>query len=272
MSFYSASREELKEGRIPVKTLGDSGEVFYEIALEMVRTIEENNRKGEKTVFIVPVGPVGQYPVFVRLVKERQLSLKSCTFINMDEYLTGEKKWIDMSSPLSFRGFMEREVYSQIPENLNVLPENRIFPDPEDPERIGRVIADLGKVDVTFGGIGINGHIAFNEAEEVSAEEFASRTTRVIKMSPETKTANAIGDLGGAIDAMPEYAITVGMKEILSARKIRLGVFRPWHRAVLRQAIFSDPSGHFPVTLLQNHPDAMIIANNVASEPAFKEA
>ncbi len=271
MSYYSAEGQELHKGRIPVKLLGDSGEVFYELALEMVRIIEENNAKGERTVFIVPVGPVGQYPIFVRLVKERGLSLRDCTFINMDEYLTDDRKWVSKDHILSFRGFMERSVYSQLPESLNVLPENRVFPDPEDPGKIGRVIAELGKVDAAFGGIGINGHLAFNEAEEVSAEEFATRETRVIEMSRETRTANAIGDLGGAIDAMPLYAVTIGMKEILSARKIRLGVFRPWHRAVLRQALFSEPSGHFPVTLLQGHPDAMIISNNVASAAAFKE-
>ncbi len=269
MSYYSTDREGLLAGKIPVKLLGDSGEVFYELALEMVEAIEENNRKGEKTVFIVPVGPVGQYPIFVRLVNERQLSLKDCVFINMDEYLTAERKWIDPSDKLSFRGFMERNIYSRIPETLNVPESARIFPDPEDTGKIGRVIEELGKVDIAFGGIGINGHLAFNEAEEVSAEEFATRETRVIKMSRETRTANAIGDLNGAIDAMPEYAVTIGMKEILSARKVRLGVFRPWHRSVIRQAIFSEPSGHFPVTLLQNHPDAMIISNNVASEPAF---
>ena len=271
MSYYSYSREELRKGRIPVKLLGDSGEVFYELALEMVETIEENNRKEERTVFIVPVGPVGQYPIFVRLVNERRLSLRNCVFINMDEYLTSDKKWIDPSHQLSFRGFMERSVYSQIPADLNVPEEARIFPAPEDPGKVGRVIKEMGKVDVAFGGIGINGHLAFNEAEEVSAEEFSTRETRVIRMSRETRTANAIGDLNGAIDAMPEYAVTIGMKEILSARKVRLGVFRPWHRSVLRQALFSEPSGHFPVTLLQNHPDAMIISNNVASEPAIKE-
>ena len=271
MSYYSAEGQELHKGRIPVKLLGDSGEVFYELALEMVNTIEKNNAEGERTVFIVPVGPVGQYPIFVRLVNEKRLSLRSCTFINMDEYLTDDRKWIAKDHILSFRGFMERSVYSQINESLNVLPENRIFPDPEDPGRIGRVIAELGKVDAAFGGIGINGHLAFNEAEEVSATEAATWETRVIEMSRETRTANAIGDLGGAIDAMPRYAVTIGMKEILSARKVRLGVFRPWHRAVLRQAIFSEPSGHFPVTLLQSHPDAMIISNNVASGVAFKE-
>ena len=66
--YYSYSAEELKEGRIPVKCLGDSGEVFSEIAHIMVDTIEEHNRRGEKTVFICPVGPVGQYPIFSPLL------------------------------------------------------------------------------------------------------------------------------------------------------------------------------------------------------------
>lgn len=267
--YFRFPKERLNEGRIPVKCLGDSGEVFMEMALEMVNAIEENNMKGEKTVFIVPVGPFGQYPIFVRLVKERHVSLSDVWFINMDEYLTDDKKWISTGSKLSFHAFMERNVYGVLPPELNIPESQRIFPDPDDPGKILRTIEELGKVDICFGGIGINGHLAFNEAEEVSAEEFATRETRVLSISRETRVANAIGDLNGAIDAMPHYAVTIGMKEILMARKVRLGVFRPWHRAVLRQAIFEDPSGHFPVSLLQNHPDAMILANSVASEVAF---
>lgn len=269
--YFSYPREKLLKGKIPVKLLGSSGEVFNEMAWDMVRTIEENNRKKERTVFILPVGPVGQYPVFVRLVKERELSLKACVFINMDEYLTDEGRWLDISHRLSFRGFMERNVYSRLPEGLNVPLENRLFPDPDYPGRILEAIEALGKVDTAFGGIGINGHLAFNEAEEVSAGEFASRETRVVTMSRETRTANAIGDLNGAIDAMPRKAVTVGMKEILMADKVRIGVFRPWHRSVIRQALFSEPSGHFPATLLQRHPDALVYVNDVAAEPAWED-
>ena len=267
--YYSYTADQLNEGKIPVKCLGDSGEVFSEIAHIMIDEIEKNNREGKKTVFICPVGPVGQYPIFVRLVKERNVSLKNCWFFNMDEYLDDDKSYIAKESPLSFRGFMERTVYSQIPEELNVPESQRFFPDPEDPDSVGRKIEELGGVDICFGGIGINGHLAFNEAEEVSAEEFAKRDTRVLAISRETRCANAIGDLNGAIDAMPIYAITIGIKEILASRKVVLGVFRPWHRSVLRQAIFDEPSGHFPVTLLQNHKDALILANNVASAKAF---
>ncbi len=266
--YFMTEPAELAAGRIPVKLLGDSGEVFYELALEMIGEIERNNALGRRTVFIVPVGPVGQYPIFVRLVKERNLSLKDCWFINMDEYLVDEAHCVSEDDRLSFHGFMARQVYDRIPSALVMPPEQRVFPDPARPDAVQTLIEELGGVDITFGGIGINGHLAFNEAEAVSAEEFATRETRVLKISRETRVANAIGDLNGAIDAMPEYAVTIGMHQILGARKLRLGVFRDWHRAVIRQAVFDDPSGRFPVTLAQKHPDAMIYVNaNAAKRP-----
>ena len=270
MNYYKISAEELgKNAKIPLLKLGDSGEVFYELALEMVEEIKKNNAAGKKTVFICPVGPVGQYPIFVRLVNRDKISLKNCWFINMDEYLNEDETWIDSESPLSFRGFMQRNVYGKIDAELLMPEEQRVFPDPKSITYIPQLIERLGGVDIAFGGIGINGHLAFNEPQEdLSPEEFAALQTRVLCISRETRTTNSIGDLNGAIDAMPKKCITIGISEILSARKIRLGVFRDWHRAVVRQAAYGTVSAHFPVTLCQNHPDAKIIVNaNAAQQP-----
>ena len=271
MDYYRLSAQQLGENaKVPLMKLGDSGEVFYEIALEMVREIEKNNAQGRRTVFICPVGPVGQYPIFVRLVGERRLSLKNCWFINMDEYLTDEDEYIDENSKLSFRGFMNRNVYGKIDEELLMPKEQRIFPDPKNPAYIGEIIEKLGGVDIAFGGIGINGHLAFNEPqEELTAQEFAQLPTRALNISRETRVANAIGDLCGAIDAMPRRCVTIGMKEILGARKLRLGVFRDWHRSVVRQAAYGEVSAHFPVTIAQNHPDAKIFVNENAAQQPF---
>lgn len=268
--YYQISAQELgKNAKVPILKLGDSGEVFYELALEMVDTICKNNEQGRATVFICPVGPVGQYPVFVRLVNERRVSLKNCWFLNMDEYLTDEGEWVGKTHPLSFRGFMDRAVYTKLDPDLAMPECQRLFPDPHDPENLQRVIERLGGVDVAFGGIGINGHLAFNEAQdELTPNEFAALPTRVLAISRETRVANAIGDLNGAIDAMPRQCVTIGMAQILAARKVRLGVFRDWHRAVVRQAAYGEMSAHFPATLLQRHPDALIIANaNAAQQP-----
>lgn len=270
MDYFRIPADKLGEGaKVPLKKMGDSGEIFYEIALEMVKEIERNNAEGRRTVFICPVGPVGQYPIFVRLVNERQLSLKKCWFINMDEYLTDDGEWIPEDHKLSFRGFMNRNVYGKIAPELLMPEEQRIFPDPKNVGYIPKLIEELGGVDIAFGGIGINGHLAFNESDDsMTADEFARLQTRVLDISRETRVANAIGDLNGAIDAMPKKCVTIGICEILSAKKIRLGVFRDWHRAVVRQTAYGEVSAHFPATLIQRHPDAMVYVNaNAAQQP-----
>ena len=269
--YYSYTVEEMNSrGRTRVICMESSEQVFRTMAREMADEIIAHNKAGQKTVLILPVGPVGQYPFFVEIVNSERISLKDCWFFNMDEYLTDCKRWIDKSCFLSFRGFMEREVYSKIDKDLVNPVSQRFFPDPENPSLLTGKLDELGGADICFGGIGINGHVAFNEPQsELSASEFSRLTTRVIKISDETKTANAIGDLGGAIEDMPKYAATIGMKEILSSRKIRLGVFRTWHRAVVRRAVCGEVSSEFPVTLIQNHPDTIIYVNDVAAEKAF---
>ena len=269
-TYFTYDRKTLLENpKIPLVILSDNEEVFQGMAREMADTVAQNNAAGKKTVFICPVGPTGQYPYFVRMVNERNLSLKDTWFINMDEYLTDDKQWIDPSDPLSFRGFMAQSVYGQINPAL-VMPESqRVFPDPADPGRIGRRIEELGGVDICFGGIGINGHVAFNEADgSLAPDDFRALSTRVLPISSETRTANAIGALNGAIDAMPKYCITIGFAEIYAAKKIRLGCFRDWHRAVVRQACHGEETARFPVSLLQRHPDTRItITEFVANLP-----
>ena len=230
--------------------------MFRQMACQMAEEIKANNLSGRRTVMICPVGPVGQYPYFVDMVNEQAISLKNAWFINMDEYLDDDKKWISMDHPLSFRGFMDRVVYSQIRPELVMPKEQRIFPDPDQVERVPKLIEELGGVDIAFGGIGINGHVAFNEADpSMSKEEFLAQKTRVLAISPETRAANAIGDFGGALEDMPKYCVTVGIYEIAHAEKIRLGCFRNWHRAVVRRAGYGDATADFPVTLLQDHKD-----------------
>ncbi|MCD8006382.1 MAG: glucosamine-6-phosphate isomerase [Oscillospiraceae bacterium] len=250
---------------------GDGG--FYRtLSTEMIDVIEENNAHDEPTVIILPVGPVGQYKYFVDKVNERNIPLGNCWFINMDEYLNDDNTCINPSSPLSFRGFMEREVYSKIKPELLMPEKQRIFPDPANPERVDQILKELGGADICIGGIGLNGHIAFNEPmPKLKPKKYQNLPTRIVELTPETRIANGIASLSGAVDMMPKKAITLGMKSILASKKIRLGVFRDWHRAVLRHAAFGEVSTSFPVTLLQNHPDTIIYSTDFAAELPYEE-
>ncbi len=266
-NYYNISEEALGQGaRIPILKLGESGEVFYEIALRMVDKISKNNTLGKPTVFIVPVGPVGQYPIFVRLVNERKLSLYNTWFFNMDEYLEAEKNWVSLDDPLSFRGFMQDKVFGHIEAGLRPPEDHRVFPYPNDPSKLDDLLSSLGGPDIAFGGLGLNGHLAFNEPQPtLSIEQFSNLSSRVLEISPETRAMNSVGNLKGALEDMPTHCVTIGMKQILSAKQIVIGVFRDWHRAVLRRAAYGEQTTAFPATLLQSHPNTIIISNNIAS-------
>ena len=72
--------------------------------------------------------------------------------------------------------------------------------------------------------------------------------------------------LGGALEDMPSYCVTIGFHEIYHARKIRLGVFRNWHRGVVRRAAYGAPSAEFPVSLLQGREDVLIRMTGMVAE------
>lgn len=269
--YYSISSDDLGRGaKIPFLKVAERGEVFYELALEMIAGIQKNNAEGRRTVYILPVGPTGQYPIFVRLVNRHRVNLGNCWFINMDEYLNPDGTWLDKRDRLSFRGYMDRAVYGKIDPDLLMPESQRVFPDPASPESVTRLVEKLGGVDTAFGGMGINGHLAFNEARfDLSAAEFADLPTRVLELSRETITANAISEAAGALDLIPAKAVTVGMREILSAKKVRVAMLRTWHPAGVRRAAYGEVSASFPASLLQNHPDAMLIVDTAAAAKPF---
>jgi glucosamine-6-phosphate deaminase len=139
---------------------------------------------------------------------------------------------------------------------------------------VQEVIEARGGVDVCYGGIGINGHIAFNEPPEpdetVDTDEFAARPTRAISLTRETITINS-NTVGGELSIIPRQAVTVGMKEILSAQRLRFYCNRPWQSAVIRRALHGPVTGACPASLLRSHPDASItIARYVAEVPDIR--
>ena len=243
-------------------------DLYWKMAIEVLELIEENNKKNEPTVMVVPYGPLGPYSRLVYLVNKYRVSLKKCVFINMDEYLTDDLKYIDKSDPLSFRGGMDRIFYSKIDEELNVLYENRLFPEPGNEGKVIEIIEKYGKLDMMWGGVGINGHFAFNEppedGEECTNEEFMARPTRILQISRETKTINSFMNCAGDLDGIPKNCITVGMKEAFMAKKVRMCMPRDWNAGALRKVLHGEITAKVPCSLFQLHPDAKLYAANVA--------
>ncbi|MGH7199332.1 MAG: glucosamine-6-phosphate isomerase, partial [Planctomycetaceae bacterium] len=223
---------------------------------------------------IVPVGPVEQFPLLAARINAARLPLQATVFINMDEYLADDDQWLPSDHPLSFRGHMRRTFYDLLDAGLAPPLENRVFPDPHDPDAIGRLIERRGGVDVCFGGIGINGHLAFNEppepGETIADDEFARLPARVLSLSRETRMINSV-TVGGSLDVIPKRCVTIGMREILASRKLRFYCNRPWQSGVVRRVLHGPISAECPASFLRTHGDAVLaIADYVAEPPDIR--
>jgi glucosamine-6-phosphate deaminase len=268
--YLSVPPEKLGEGvAVKFRTCGGMEDIAADMARVMLELIEAARSEGRSATLIVPVGPVDQFPVLAERINQQRCDCRDVMLINMDEYLTPDDRWVAIDHPLSFRGFMDRKFYDLLDPALAPRPENRVFPDPRDPEAIARVIDRRGGVDACFGGIGINGHIAFNEppepGESMAVEDFAALPTRVLSLSRETRTINSV-TVGGEIAIVPGRAITVGMKEILASRRLRFYCNRPWQRAVVRRVLHGPLTAACPASLLRTHPDAELVAASYVAE------
>jgi len=256
---------------VKVRVLGDMASVGRDMAEAMLREIVDARAAGRDATLIVPVGPVDQFPILAQMINQQRIDCREVVFINMDEYLTDDDRYVPVDHPLSFRGFMDRLFYSQLDAALAPPPERRVFPDPQHPEQIARLIESRGGADACFGGIGINGHIAFNEPPEpgvtISVEEFAALPTRALSLTRETRTINSV-TVGGEMAVIPRRAVTVGMAECLGARRLRLYCNRPWQSAVVRRVLHGPVTASCPASLMRLHPDAVLsVADYVAQPP-----
>jgi len=268
MTYEHVTREQLlADAKIPIRVVETEEALYADMAAAMLREIEANNARGENTVFIVPVGPVGQYRPLAEQVNAKKTDLSRVYFINMDEYLDDAGDPIPPEHPLSFTAFMEREWYARV----DMPRENGIFPMPGREAEIAAAIERLGGVDVSFGGVGINGHIAFNEPPEegdaVTDEAFALLPSRSLALSRETRTINAVTAASGYIDYIPRRCVTVGMREILSARKIRFYMNRMWQKGIVRRIALGPVSRYAPASFFQTHPDALLTIASYVAEP-----
>lgn len=278
----SVPKQSLGEGSsIAVTVLPTPEAVIARFADDLLAEHEAAGRAGRpKVVFIVPVGPVGQFDLVARRCNAEKRSLRDLVIINMDEYLTADGlDWIPKTDPLSFRRHMDAHFYDRLDADLAPPPEQRVFPDPRDLDAVPRAIARFGGVDVCFGGIGITGHVAFNDPPEpgdpTSLAAFRVFSTRVVRLARETIVVNAVTAARGNIDRIPKLAVTVGMKEILESRKVRIYMTREWQCAVVRKILHGPVTEAVPASLLQEHPDAHVtLADHVGDlpEPALAGA
>jgi glucosamine-6-phosphate deaminase len=251
--------------RVPFRLVADAAEMGRLMARELVDLVAARNAEGRPTRAIVPCGPSCWYVPWTLEVNSRAVSLARLTVFHMDECLDWQGRLLPAGHPYNFRAFMERHFYGGIEPGLNVPEAQRFWLEPSGIERV-RAAIDEAPIDLTLGGWGQDGHVAYNQAwrhpfHHPTLEELAASTIRLQQNNVDTVLALAQRTFGAAWQFVPPLSVTLGMRECLSARRVR--VFSDtgaWKQTALRVALFAEPTPEYPMTLLQRHPDALVTA------------
>ena len=254
-----------RETKVPFEIVADAAEMGRAMALELIELVQANNAEGRPTRAIVPCGPSSWYAAWTEEVNARGLSLADLTVFHMDECLDALGRLLPDEHPYNFRSVMERHFYGAIRPERTVPEEQRFWLRPATAERVAEAIAEA-PIDLTLGGWGQDGHVAYNQARRhpfsaFTLDELADSTIRIQDNNLDTIIALAHRTFGAGYQFVPPMSITLGMRECLSARRVRLySDTGAWKQTAFRVALFSAPTPEYPITLLQRHPDAKIVA------------
>ena len=224
-------------------------ELYQDFSDHLAGLILERNAMKKATRVILPVGPEDQYPLFAERVNHDKIDLSRAFFFFMDEYSGTLGKALPAEHPLSLKSVFKRLFLDRLEKEPPV--ENIIFPDEKNITALAALISE-DRIDVCYGGIGIHGHIAFNEPEP-GVENTGPRRVR---LNDYTVTINAMrAGVGGDIENFPREAFTIGMSQVLSATTIRLysRSIPPfdWAKTTLRLALFGEQGWDYPVTFIR---------------------
>ena len=223
------------------------------------RINEFNPTPDHKFVLGLPTGssPIGMYRNLVKANKEGRVSFKNVLTFNMDEYVG-----LPEEHPESYHSFMATNLFNHIDcpkENIHILNGNA-----EDLKaecaHYEEMIAEAGGVDLFIGGIGPDGHIAFNEP-------FSSLVSRTRQKTLTTDTIIANSRFfEGDVNKVPKTALTVGVGTVMDAREVMILVNGHAKTRALQAAIEGPVSQAWTISALQQHPHGIIVCDEAAAD------
>lgn len=245
--------------KIPVKIFESSQQGSKFVANEIASLIKTKEAAGQKCVIGLATGssPKTLYAELVRMHKEEGLSFKNVITFNLDQYYPMDKDALQ-----SYHYFMRKNLFEQ----TDIDPNNYHLPDGMVPKEkvkehcleYERQIEAAGGLDLQILGIGINGHIGFNEPGSGIYTK-----TRLTTLDNSTRLANSYEF--GNMSEVPRMAITMGISTILKSRKIILMAWGQTKAPVIKKAVEDDDTEEIPASLLQNHDDCTFVLDEMAA-------
>lgn len=226
----------------------------------VVSKINKANPTAEKPFVLgLPTGssPLGMYKALIQAYKDGKVSFKNVVTFNMDEYVG-----LPESHPESYHSFMFNNFFNHIDiekNNIHILNGNA-----EDLEaecaNYEKQIVDFGGIDLFLGGIGPDGHIAFNEP----GSSLTSRT-RQKTLTTDTIVANS-RFFDNDVNKVPKHALTVGVGTVMDAREVLILVNGHAKARALQAAVEGPVTQAWTISALQQHAHAIIVADDAATD------
>ena len=193
--------------------------------------------------------PVGTYDRLTEMYENGELDFNRVTSVNLDEYVG-----LDGDNDQSYRYFMNKNLFDRV----NIDKSRTFVPNglAADPAAEGLAydehIKALGGIDIQLLGIGLDGHIGFNEPDS-----FFTKETHLVKLHESTIEANS--RFFASRDEVPTTAITMGMGSIMQARRVLLIANGAKKKEIMEKAFFGPITPEVPASILQMHPDVTVI-------------
>lgn len=237
-------------------------DTYEEGSLEGAKVILDVVKSNPKAVLGLATGttPIGLYKEMVKDFEKNHTSYKEVKSYNLDEYYG-----LDGTHSQSYRYFMEENLFKYLdikPENVHVpLGKGDIDKNADE----YNTMLDKDMRDIQLLGIGSNGHIGFNEP----GGAFDS-VTHIVDLKESTIKDNARLFFDGDIDAVPKKAITMGIQNIMDAKKILLLAFGKNKADAIKELVEGKITEEVPATILQKHSDVVVILDKDAASKLTK--
>jgi glucosamine-6-phosphate deaminase len=194
---------------------------------------------------------IGIYNQLIEWYEKSDLSFKNTHTVNLDEYIG-----LAPSNEQSYRYFMNANLFSKIdiPIENTFLPDGMALDLEKECERYDNLIEDLGGIDLMLLGLGLNGHIGFNEPNDSFEKK-----THCVSLSESTMKANA--RFFKKEQKSPHMAITIGINNIMQAKRIVLCVSGKHKSDILEKVLFGRVTSEVPGSILQIHSNLTVVAD-----------
>ena len=224
-----------------------------QLSLQAMERILEVINSYEKPVLGLATGstPERTYELLVEKFKNKEVSFKNTTTFNLDEYVG-----LSPTNEFSYSYYMNHYLFNHVDiKDENIFIPNGLAKDLEEEcEKFEQTIKERGPIDLHILGVGLNGHIGFNEP----GTPFTSRT-HVAKLEESTRQANS--RFFTSIEEVPKLALTMGIGTIMEAKEIILLIQGEHKAEILQKIVHGEVTEDVPASVLQLHPNATLITD-----------